>query len=104
MCYTVELGINEITIHDFTYTQKLVCHISFLGDFFCIYGRDDVQILQKEKQLIFDPVLTISPIDIYNDCYVYLRQKIKDSFPNYRLVPYHLIRKRINELNFYHLN
>ena len=98
-CYSVVISINREEIDKFIYEQRLYCRLSFLGNYFCIYGLDYIQVnLNDDNKTHFEPVLTISPIKNYEGYFNRTREIIEKLFPTYRFLNYLYLRIHIDEL------
>jgi hypothetical protein len=102
VCYSGQLVIKEEVTKSIHFKQTLVFHLSVIESFFTVYGRNDISILYSDKHkqdLIFDPVITVSPIGAYEKYYNYIKSSIQDSYPESNFIPYVLLKQRINGLS-----
>src|SRR5882762_4237671 len=79
VCYSGQLVIKEEVTKSIHFKQTLVFHLSVIESFFTVYGRNDISVLYSDKNklnLIFDPVITVSPIGVYEKYYNYIKSSI----------------------------
>jgi len=100
-CYTIVLFIAKKEIENVTFTQELFCHFSLLADFFCIYGKDSIQLIDKGLKSDFDPIITISPKNIYEEYFSKLLLMIKKTMPHYRFLAFVFLKQRIVGLRIF---
>jgi len=100
-CYTIVLLITTRKFENVTFTQELFCHFSLLEDFFCIYGKDKIYLIDDGRKLNFDPIITISPENIYEDYYAKLRLIVEKTFPNYNFLTFLSLQGRITGLRIF---
>lgn len=102
VCYSGQLVIKEEVTKSIHYKQTLVFHLSVIESFFTIYGRNDISVVYSDRNkenLIFDPVITVSPIGIYEKYYNYIRSSIHENYPESSFIPYILLKQRIDGLS-----
>lgn len=100
-CYTGELTLKKENIKSLLYKQKLVFHLSVIESFFTIYGKTEVVISDEETKgrfLNFDPIITVSPIRIYERYFNHVKAKIRDIYPESSFVPFVFLKQRVNGL------
>lgn len=98
VCRSVVIIINREEIGRVTYEQRLYCRLSFLGDYFCIYGLDYIQVNQNSNKTQFDPVVTISPINNYEQYFKRTREMVETHFPTHRFLSYLYLRYYVDNL------
>lgn len=101
VCYSLIIPINRKQVDDFIFEQRLYCHLSFLGNYFCMYGLDFVQVNVNSNKIQFEPVLTISPINNYEEYFKKIRAIIEVAFPTYRFLGYFYLRMSIDGLKIF---
>lgn len=102
VCYSGQLVIKEEITQSIHFKQTLVFHLSVIESFFTIYGRNDISVVCSDKNnpnLLFDPVITVSPIGVYEKYYNYIMLSIHDNYPESNFIPYVLLKQRINGLS-----
>jgi hypothetical protein len=98
--YTATFGLLREEKGTITYFREIYLNLSVIGPYYHIYGSDRVSINNPGHQLFFSqPILTISPIDIYEPLLPMLRKKIEDNFSDYKFVPFYLLIKRPKSLS-----
>ncbi len=95
VCYSAEILINEKKIENITHTLKLYCHLSYLGPFFCIYGKEEIFVEKTINITRFDPLLIVSPEDIVENYFSSLRNRIEEEYPEIRFLPFFWLNKRV---------
>lgn len=79
-------NIIENALHD----KKINFSVSLLVDYYQIYGSDSV-IIQEGKDGIYYPsvnVITASPYEEFEEIFKFVEQKIKDKYPNHKIIPF----------------
>jgi len=100
-CYSLEIPINRREIDNFVYEQRLYCHLSFLGKYFCLYGLDYIQVHNNENRIQFQPVLTISPCNNYQEYLKKIRILTEEGFPTYRFLSFLYLRIQVDGLRIF---
>jgi len=100
-CFTIILVITKKEIENITLTQELYIHFSFLAECFCIYGKDNVALIDNGLKSEFDPIITISPKNVYEYYFSELLLMIRRIRPNNHFLPYLLLKQRIVGLRIF---
>ncbi|MEO7214186.1 hypothetical protein [Mucilaginibacter sp.] len=98
VCYSAEFSIKTEICGNFTHTLKLCCHLSYLGPYFCMYGKEDIIVDRGVSSVKFDPVIIASPTDYIDVYFKRLRQTIMQEYFDYQLLPFAWLNKRVKGL------
>lgn len=101
VCYSATLLVNRKVIDGFIYEEQLNCHISFLGNYFCLYGKDNIEVNSNNTKIQFDPVITISPINNYEKYFKELRNIVEQVFPTYEFLNHGRLAMNVNGLKIF---
>ncbi|MCR8562017.1 hypothetical protein KXD93_30465 [Mucilaginibacter sp. BJC16-A38] len=100
-CYTIVLSVSQEEFERVSFTREFYCQFSMLANYFCLYGKDTIVLNDDGYSLYFDPIITISPKNLYEDFYSTSRSIVKEAFPNYTFLPYLFLQKRIAGLKIF---
>lgn len=87
------------------YRRTFRVFLSLLGNFYAMFGRDEVLVEAGEHSgannvaVAFDPVLYPTPLDIYEKWFYLFRDAMADAYPGYEFVPYHTLRYRLDTIS-----
>jgi hypothetical protein len=98
VCYSVVLVINREKVGKFIYEQHLYCRLSFLADYFCIYGLDYIEVNDNNNRTFFEPSLTISPIGNYEEYFKKTKEIVEKIFPAHQFLSFFYFRVRVDDL------
>jgi hypothetical protein len=98
VCYSVALLINRKVVDCFIYEQELTCHVSFLGNYFCLYGKDSIQVNINNNKIFFEPVIVISPINNYDNYFNKIRSMVEELFPMSKFLNHSCLSTKVNGL------
>lgn len=96
--FSVEVLIGEKKIGSIIQRTKICCHLSYLGPFFCMYGKEEVNIERDMEVINFHPLIFATPNSIMEKYYNTLRLSIESRYNGLSLVPFILLSKRIKGL------
>lgn len=89
--FSSSIVIEKNVIGTCTHLKELHFAISFVGNFFTIYGLDSTRILdEKEGYKGYGAVnvLTASPYKEFEKDFLLLENSIRTKYPNYKMIPY----------------
>ncbi len=100
--YGGELILEKYEDKSLIRVKKIVFNVSWLGDFYTVYGTDET-IIKDEKdgrELFYRAinVITASPYKEFEKGFNYLQQAIEKEFIDYRFVPFYLCCFNIKDL------
>lgn len=95
-CYSGFIEIETIETNDFKLKKLIHIELSVLGEFYTIYGRDIIT--YKKEKLTFPYIITVSPEGKYEEPMRKIIQNINIEYPNYELIPFRLLRIKIEGL------
>ncbi|WP_183579469.1 hypothetical protein HDF18_23175 [Mucilaginibacter sp. X5P1] len=84
--------------------KKLIFNVSWLGNFYTIYGVDETFVLDKKAMGEFDlhyhaiNVITVSPHKEFENGFNYLQTAINKQFVDYKFIPFKLCSFYIKDL------
>jgi hypothetical protein len=87
------------------YRRTFRVFLSLLGDFYAMFGQDEVFIEAGEhlgannRAVAFDPVLYPTPLDIYEKWFFLFREAMAEAYPGYEFVPYHTLTYRLKDIS-----
>jgi hypothetical protein len=87
------------------YRRTFRVFLSLLGNFYAMFGQDEVLIEAAEHSgannsaVGFDPVLYPTPLDIYEKWFFLFREAMAEAYPGYEFVPYHTLRHRLKDIS-----
>ncbi|HEY9007114.1 MAG TPA: hypothetical protein VIM75_13330 [Ohtaekwangia sp.] len=82
------------------YTRETVLHVSVLAPFYTLCGLDKIALnLESDKRIEFDPILYISPQEIYEKWFPLIRSKIATTYEGYQFTPYSILKERVSTLS-----
>jgi len=85
--------------------KKLIFNVSWLGNFYTIYGVDETYIRDKKAMGEFDfqyhaiNVITVSPHREFENSFNYLKTAIDEQFVGYKLIPFRVCCFYIKDLH-----
>ena len=86
----------EKKMGDASYKRQLNFHDSLLSPLYTVYGMDSIAVnSMDELQVTFDPVVFISPLDIYEKWIKIIRRGIEAEFPNCKFVPFSILSYKV---------
>ena len=93
-------------IENCIHTKALHFSVSFVGDYFQIYGLDSTTILEEKEKKGYSSVnvVTTSPFEEYKETFEYVEQKLREKYPNYKMIPFAFGQTIINGLQVRYLN
>ena len=98
-CYTGILVLHNEKNSKVVYRRELVFHLSLLSPYFTIYGLDKVNVNSgTEMMKEFEPLLYLSPIDIYEPYFKLVRTQIEKMYLDYKYISHGILTKRVNAL------
>lgn len=89
-----------------THIKSIHFSVSLLGNFIQIYGKDRICITCYEKNKIYPStnVLTVSPIDEFNEPFQLIQECLKARYTDHKLVPYQIGQLSVEGLQVTYLN
>ncbi len=86
--------LKDDTYDGFTITQKLHTYHSLLGPFYTIFGVNRVHYNNGEyNSIVFDPIITASPIDEYKALFEAVHKQFQKDFPDRIFMPFQIGRQ-----------
>jgi hypothetical protein len=95
-------GVIEIgkTKGDEIISKELHFYKSFLGKYYTIFGVDNIQYFDGEYYYMrFDPIITISPFDKYEEYFNAIKYQMGIDFPDYKFIPFDMGTLKIRGLS-----
>ena len=104
--YSSSLILERSQTNNCVHTKELHFSVSLIGDFFQIYGLDSTRVFEKDGEIGYSAVnvVTISPFQEYKKPFEYVEYKIKEKYPNHRIVPFRIGQGIINGLQVHYLD
>ncbi len=82
------------------YKRQVYFHLSLLDPLYTVYGIDTISVKSgNERSIHFDPVVIISPLDIYEKWFQVIRQEIEREYPNAAFVPFSIFSLKVRSVN-----
>ena len=98
-CFSAYVLLDKKISDDLVRTKELYFFVSLLGSFFSIIGRDGSQIeYGKDHSHWITNYVTVSPEKEYTEIFKILELRITERFQNYRLVPFEILKQKIEGL------
>lgn len=100
---STDFTIEKTETDHFIITKKLSVHLSLVGKFYTVYGKDESAIMEKQnddfsrRYHAFNS-LTASPYMEYEQPFKAAQQLIEQSFPGYQFIPFGVHSMIINGL------
>lgn len=98
-CYSGNLLLKKERCNSMIYFQEICFHVSVLGPYYFVYGKDSIAVVNNGTQVNFEPIIFIAPIKHYEFWFEYIRKKIQDEFTEYHFIPYSLLAERVKSLS-----
>lgn len=89
--FSSSIIIERNIVGNCTHFKELYFAVSFIGNFFTIYGLDSTRILEEKgdsKTYHVANVATASPFKEYKNDFLLLENIIRKRYPNHKMVPY----------------
>ncbi len=104
--FSSALIIQKNKVENCTHCKELHFSVSLLGDFYQIYGLDTTVILDQKEGKAYSAVnvVTTSPFEEFADVFKLVERKIKEKYPNYKIIPFGLGQLIIKGLQVRYLN
>lgn len=98
-CYGQVL-LFETDIAGVRYKRQINFHLSLLAPLYAVYGIDNIAVkTPSQVHVTFDPVIFISPIDIYDRWFRIIRQHIEAYSSGARFVPFSVLSRKVPSLS-----
>lgn len=99
--YSGKIELQKIECQTYRIIQQIHFSISYLGNYFTIYGEDLAQTID-DKNLIYESICkyVVSPVGFYSKAFECLENEISQNFPGYRLIPFNILNMEINGLQY----
>lgn len=99
--YSCSLTFYKSKKDNITHIKQIKLHVSVLGPFYTVYGLDIIQIGDTIDNVIMEtePILSVSPIEVYEDIIPIIQNIIMKSYPSFKYVSFYYLRKRIKALS-----
>lgn len=92
--------LDEQKIEKVIYRREIRFHVSVLASYYTIYGLDTISVKNHNDIFAeFEPLLFISPLDIYEKWFYTLQNKIETSYKDYRFLNFSTLQKRPKALS-----
>lgn len=91
--------LDEQQIGTVLYERKIYFHVSVLAPFYTIYGLDKILKKNTSGYDEFEPIVIISPLDIYELPFYTLRNEIETNYENYNFLSFSMLKKRPRALS-----
>jgi len=83
-----------------TYEREIHFHVSVLAPYYTIYGLDKVSLtIKNQGRCTFQPLLYVSPINIYEKWFGTLREKIEAQYKGFEFLEHMFLKKRVKSLS-----
>jgi len=83
-----------------SYTRKLRFNLSMLAPAYTVYGIDSITLnTSYNHRLNFEPILFISPLDVYEEWFALIRKQIEQTYQSAQYVPFSLFKLRVPSLS-----
>jgi len=95
------LILEKNEIKNIQHQKELHFSVSLVGNFYQIYGIDRTIVLEEDKEKKYysrNNVITTSPFKEFKETFENVEIKLKERFPDYRLVPFEIGQTKINGL------
>ena len=92
--------LDEQKIEKVIYRREIRFHISVLASYYTIYGLDKISVKNIDGIFVeFEPLLFISPLDIYKPWFSTLQDKIETSYKDYKFLNFSILQNRPKALS-----
>jgi hypothetical protein len=87
------------------YKRKFRVFLSLIGNFYTMFGQDEVSIEDDNQpgldnqSVTFQPVLYPAPYGIYRPWFSLIKETLTEAYPGYEFVPYHTLRYRPKDVS-----
>jgi hypothetical protein len=98
-CFSAYIQLEESKTDNLLRSKELHFFLSLTGPFYSIVGKDGSRIeFEKDYYHWVTNYLTVSPEKEYSDIFKFIESQIKEQFPEYRLVPFEILKQKIEGL------
>ncbi len=90
--FSSSIVIKRKKIENCIHCKKINFSVSLLGDYYQIFGSDSITI-QEGKGAIYYPsvnIITTSPHEEFEEIFKFVEQKIRNKYPNHKIIPFRL--------------
>jgi hypothetical protein len=87
------------------YRREFVVYLSLIGNFYTMYGLDEVSVTDDKvgdidsSEIWFEPVLYPHPYSVYKKWFLLFHQEMKEAYPDYKFVPYETLKHRPKDIS-----
>jgi len=96
--YTGRLLVLKEKFGQATFTREIVIHLSVLAPYYTVYGMDKVSLAIDGEEMIFDPIVYVSPYAFYSAIFPVVRDEVEKQYEGVKLIPFGLLSKRVSEV------
>lgn len=90
--FSSELIIKDKMIENCKHEKKLHFSVSLVGNYYQIYGSDSITVREGTDRISYPSVnvITTSPYEEFEEVFKFVERKIKEKYPNHKIIPFRL--------------